>query len=175
MRAPDVAILDELKGLYVPVRFDHQGHAHMAEMTHGCAIWDHYTPEGQQHPACRTCQGLVVKGTGIHKPGWRLGLRLGQAGGLQTATGIGGIRFGGTDMKPGSFTQDHGPRAARDAKSLKSIRALEVAAPSSSRWNKSYSKRPAVTSRLASSGPPDAVTLRSGQGARTPCRRPTPR
>ena len=68
-KGPDVVVLDELQDAYLPVPFDHKGHADMAEMTHGCVICHHYTPEGQQHPACKTCHEIAVKGTGIHKPG----------------------------------------------------------------------------------------------------------
>ena len=68
-KGPDVVILDELQDAYLPVPFDHKGHADMAEMTRGCVICHHYTPAGQQHPACKTCHEVDVKGTGIHKPG----------------------------------------------------------------------------------------------------------
>jgi len=68
-KGPDLVMLDELEDIYLPVPFDHKGHASMAEMTQGCVICHHYTPEGQQHPACKTCHEPGVKGTGIHKPG----------------------------------------------------------------------------------------------------------
>ncbi|UCE61719.1 MAG: cytochrome c3 family protein [Phycisphaerales bacterium] len=68
-KGPDVVVLDELQDAYLPVPFDHKGHADMAEMTRGCVVCHHYTPEGQQHPACKTCHEPGVKGTGIHKPG----------------------------------------------------------------------------------------------------------
>jgi hypothetical protein len=68
-KGPDVVILDELQDAYLPVPFDHKGHADMAEMTQGCVLCHHYTPKGQQHPACKTCHDVAVEGTGIHKPG----------------------------------------------------------------------------------------------------------
>ncbi len=68
-KGPDIVILDELQEAYLPVPFDHKGHADMAEMTRGCVVCHHYTPEGQQHPACKTCHDVAAKGTDIHKPG----------------------------------------------------------------------------------------------------------
>ena len=66
---PDLVILDELAGVYLPVPFDHKGHAEMAQMTTGCNTCHHYTPEGDQHPACKTCHSIDDPGTDIHKPG----------------------------------------------------------------------------------------------------------
>jgi hypothetical protein len=66
---PDVIILDELEKAYLPVPFDHKGHAAMAEMSHGCVTCHHYTPEGRQHPACKTCHEVAGAGTDIVKPG----------------------------------------------------------------------------------------------------------
>jgi len=66
---PDIVILDELQEAYLPVPFDHKGHADMAEMTRGCVLCHHYTPEGEQHPACKSCHDVSIKGTGIDKPG----------------------------------------------------------------------------------------------------------
>lgn len=66
---PDVIILDELERLYLPVPFDHKGHAQMAEMADGCVVCHHYTPAGQQHPACKTCHDMSTAGTDIYKPG----------------------------------------------------------------------------------------------------------
>ncbi|MCB9867612.1 MAG: cytochrome c3 family protein [Phycisphaerales bacterium] len=66
---PDIVILDQLVDLYLPVPFDHRGHARMAEMTRGCATCHHYTPEGMTHPACRTCHDATSAGTDIAKPG----------------------------------------------------------------------------------------------------------
>ncbi|MFH0980949.1 MAG: cytochrome c3 family protein [Planctomycetota bacterium] len=61
-RGPDIVILDELQDLYLPVPFDHRGHAQMAEMTEGCAVCHHYTPEGSAHPACKNCHEALPKG-----------------------------------------------------------------------------------------------------------------
>jgi hypothetical protein len=66
---PEVVILDELEGVYLPVPFDHKGHAHMAEMTRGCSTCHHYTPEGGEHPACKACHEKEAAGTDIRKPG----------------------------------------------------------------------------------------------------------
>ena len=66
---PDVVILDDLEKAYLPVPFDHRGHARMADMAGGCVTCHHFTPEGQQHPACRTCHELTGAGTDIAKPG----------------------------------------------------------------------------------------------------------
>ncbi len=66
---PEIVILDKLKGVYLPVPFDHKGHAKMAQMTKGCATCHHYTPEGQEHPACDACHSITDAGTDIHKPG----------------------------------------------------------------------------------------------------------
>jgi hypothetical protein len=62
---PDVVILDELENLYLPVPFDHAGHAHMAAMTDGCAVCHHYTPEGTAHPACKNCHEIASKREGL--------------------------------------------------------------------------------------------------------------
>jgi hypothetical protein len=66
---PDVIILDELEGDYLPVPFDHKGHAEKAQMVKGCATCHHYTPEGHQHPACKSCHSITGSGTSLHKPG----------------------------------------------------------------------------------------------------------
>jgi hypothetical protein len=68
-RGPDVVILDELAGVYLPVPFDHKGHSEMAEMTKSCKTCHHYTAEGHQHPACKTCHSVDDAGTDIYKPG----------------------------------------------------------------------------------------------------------
>lgn len=68
-QGPDVVILNELEDAYLPVPFDHRGHAEMAEMVHGCVTCHHHTPEGQRHPACRTCHDISVAGTDLFKPG----------------------------------------------------------------------------------------------------------
>jgi hypothetical protein len=68
MRAPEVVVLDELEELYVAVRFDHRGHAHMADMVAGCAVCHHYTPEGAAKPACKTCHEVSTPREDIRKP-----------------------------------------------------------------------------------------------------------
>jgi len=68
-QGPRLVILDELEDRYLPVPFDHQGHAAMAGMTRGCAVCHHYTPEGLQHPACKTCHEVAPLTDDIHKPG----------------------------------------------------------------------------------------------------------
>lgn len=69
LSGPDVVILDELENAYLPVPFDHRGHARMAEMAGGCVTCHHYTPEGWRHPACKTCHDPKSAGTDIRKPG----------------------------------------------------------------------------------------------------------
>lgn len=68
---PDVIILDAVGGTYLPVPFDHKGHAKMAEMTLGCVACHHYTPAGQPHPACKTCHDVSSADASIRKPGLR--------------------------------------------------------------------------------------------------------
>ena len=68
-QGPEVVILNELEKAYLPVPFDHKGHARMAEMAQGCVTCHHYTPEGRQHPACKTCHDISSAGTDIYKPG----------------------------------------------------------------------------------------------------------
>ena len=53
--SPDVIIIDKLEDLYEPVRFSHKLHADMAEMSGGCVICHHYTPQYQSHPTCQEC------------------------------------------------------------------------------------------------------------------------
>jgi len=66
---PDMVILDELEDRYLPVPFDHKGHAEMAAMTRGCVTCHHYTPEGAEHPACVTCHEVSPRRIDISKPG----------------------------------------------------------------------------------------------------------
>lgn len=68
-RGPSLVILDELENLYLPVPFDHRGHADMAQMTGGCSVCHHYTPEGLEHPACKTCHEVAALHVDIRKPG----------------------------------------------------------------------------------------------------------
>lgn len=67
-QVPDVILLSELEDAYLPVPFDHKGHADMAEMGEGCVICHHHTPAGQQHPACRICHGVDEADADIDKP-----------------------------------------------------------------------------------------------------------
>ncbi|MCP4247852.1 MAG: cytochrome c3 family protein, partial [bacterium] len=55
--------------LYLPVPFDHKGHAMMAEMTRGCSVCHHYTPEGARHPACKSCHEVSPVREDMQKPG----------------------------------------------------------------------------------------------------------
>lgn len=66
---PQLVILDELEDLYLPVPFDHKGHAEMAKMTHGCVCCHHHTPAGWEHPACKTCHEISPAKEDIRKPG----------------------------------------------------------------------------------------------------------
>ncbi|UCE58225.1 MAG: cytochrome c3 family protein [Phycisphaerales bacterium] len=70
-QGPDVVILDELEDAYLPVPFDHKGHAEMAEMASGCATCHHYTPRGQQHPPCKACHDVSADEANIDKPALR--------------------------------------------------------------------------------------------------------
>jgi len=70
-QAPDVVILDELEDVYLPVPFDHAGHARMTEMAQGCTTCHHYTPEGRQYPACKACHGISDSEADINKPALR--------------------------------------------------------------------------------------------------------
>jgi hypothetical protein len=64
-----VIILDQLEELYVPVRFDHETHARMTEITGDCTICHHYTPAGEEHPACRGCHPSEIVHEDLAKPG----------------------------------------------------------------------------------------------------------
>jgi len=66
---PDLVILDELEDLYLPVPFDHKGHADMAGMTRSCTVCHHYTPEGTEHPACKSCHEVSPVRENMRKPG----------------------------------------------------------------------------------------------------------
>ncbi len=67
-RSPNVVILNQLEDLYLPVPFDHKGHAEMAEMTQGCVVCHHFTPEGTPHPACRSCHEVSPMRADMRKP-----------------------------------------------------------------------------------------------------------
>lgn len=70
-QGPDVIVLSELADVYLPVPFDHKGHAEMAEMARGCVTCHHYTPEGWPHPACKTCHAVSDNEANIDKPALR--------------------------------------------------------------------------------------------------------
>ncbi len=59
---PDVVILDQLEDRFLPVPFDHKGHAAMAGMTGGCAVCHHYTP------TCRSCHEKSQAREDMRKP-----------------------------------------------------------------------------------------------------------
>jgi hypothetical protein len=63
-----VVILGKLEDLYLPVPFDHRGHAEMAKMMDGCAVCHHYTPEGTAHPACKSCHETSPQREDMRKP-----------------------------------------------------------------------------------------------------------
>jgi len=67
-KVPSVVIMDELEDLYLPVPFDHAGHADMARMTRGCVVCHHYTPEGAEHPACKGCHEISPVREDMRKP-----------------------------------------------------------------------------------------------------------
>ena len=66
---PDVVMLDDLEDLYLPVPFDHKGHASMSEMTTGCQACHHHSPADEEHPACRSCHGAAKDKDDIRMPG----------------------------------------------------------------------------------------------------------
>ena len=68
-RAPDVVLLNKLEDLFLPVPFDHKGHAEMAGMTQGCAVCHHHTPAGMEHPACQSCHEVAPVRADLRKPG----------------------------------------------------------------------------------------------------------
>jgi Ni/Fe-hydrogenase subunit HybB-like protein len=70
-RGPKVVLLNQLEDAYLPVPFDHKGHADMAEMIDGCVTCHHHTPEGREHPACRTCHPIEDAQADIDKPALR--------------------------------------------------------------------------------------------------------
>lgn len=68
---PSTIVLDMLEDAYLPVPFDHGGHAKMAEMAQGCQTCHHHTPAGRPPPRCETCHDPYSAGTDIQKPGLR--------------------------------------------------------------------------------------------------------
>lgn len=59
----------DAKDHFGPVPFDHKGHADWAEIAGGCEVCHHFTPEGEIHPACRTCHELAYRHEDLSKPG----------------------------------------------------------------------------------------------------------
>lgn len=68
---PDTIVLGQLENDYLPVPFDHKGHAMMGEMAEGCATCHHNTPRGTRPPKCESCHDQFSAGTDIDKPGLR--------------------------------------------------------------------------------------------------------
>ena len=50
-----VMVMDELEKVYNPVYFNHEKHAQMSEMSHGCVECHHFMPPSAGHPACKEC------------------------------------------------------------------------------------------------------------------------
>ena len=69
---PKIVILDELQeveDLYVPVRFNHDTHAHMSTTVEGCQMCHHYN-EGRLQPAsCKECHPKDIVHENIAQPG----------------------------------------------------------------------------------------------------------
>ncbi|RJO66317.1 MAG: hypothetical protein C4523_12855 [Myxococcales bacterium] len=65
---PDLVILDALEDQYLPVPFDHRGHAEMTRMTEGCAVCHHYTSDAAVQPACRGCHERSPQADDMRKP-----------------------------------------------------------------------------------------------------------
>jgi hypothetical protein len=66
---PDVVVLDGLEKMYEPVRFDHRAHSGMTRFGGGCTLCHHHTPEGEEHPACRSCHPADVPHENSDQPG----------------------------------------------------------------------------------------------------------
>ncbi len=65
--APDSMVLGILSDLYLPVHFNHQLHASMAEMDDSCGTCHHYSPAGHI-PPCRECHEAGTGSTDLTKP-----------------------------------------------------------------------------------------------------------
>ena len=75
---PDTVLLKELVELYEPVPFDHRAHAHMGEMSQGCTLCHHYSPESTTRPAsdphfspipaCKSCHPATGVSADIDQP-----------------------------------------------------------------------------------------------------------
>jgi len=66
---PDVVLLDDIEDLYVPVRFNHKAHASMTKFSGDCTTCHHYTPAGDEHPACKSCHPTEVVREDLTQPG----------------------------------------------------------------------------------------------------------
>ncbi len=66
---PDSVVLNQLEDLYGPVPFDHKTHVRMAEMSGGCTLCHHYTPQGQAHSSCKSCHASELADENIAMPG----------------------------------------------------------------------------------------------------------
>jgi len=68
---PDMVVLGQLENLYGPVPFDHKTHVQMAEMSGGCVLCHHHTPDGQEHSSCRSCHATQLADEDPDMPGLR--------------------------------------------------------------------------------------------------------
>lgn len=66
---PKTVVLGQLENLYGPVPFDHKAHVKMAEMSGGCVLCHHYTPDGQKHSSCRSCHNSQLAPDSATMPG----------------------------------------------------------------------------------------------------------
>jgi len=66
---PSVVVLDQLVNLYVPVVFNHKGHAEMTRFSGGCETCHHFTPPDEPHPTCRDCHPAEISHEDIAQPG----------------------------------------------------------------------------------------------------------
>lgn len=66
---PEIVMLGHLATLYEPVPFDHKTHVRMAEMSGGCVLCHHHTPEGRPHASCRSCHPQESVRDNVELPG----------------------------------------------------------------------------------------------------------
>lgn len=69
---PQIVILDELQeieDLYVPVRFNHQTHAHMSSTEDGCSMCHHYSENNLTPSSCAGCHPRDVIHENLAQPG----------------------------------------------------------------------------------------------------------
>ncbi len=69
---PDVVILDELsevEDLYVPVRFNHETHAHMSSTVEGCEMCHHYNENSITPSSCSECHPIEILHENLAQPG----------------------------------------------------------------------------------------------------------